>query len=470
MRRKDTFDVVNSMVAIAADAIAVFGGLVLATVVRFDSGWFALLYGRPDGLYAMYIPGAAIATIIFIFVFRAHGLYIRPQTGTFINKIPRLLKAVGAGVFITAVIAFAVKNEVDFSRLVIGLSVFTVSLVTVFERWIMFRLEWNMARHSGKINRVLILGSDSVALHIKRTIESEPMLRSKVEGFLRVDLEKADENIDQLDILGTFEDLEAMLDAGKIDQVILSGAKIGNDQIVNIILKCEKNLVEFNMVPDLFRILTSSMDVQSLNDIPMLGIGKWPLDNFWNRTCKRIEDVLGAVAGLLLASPVVLVAGILVKRESPGPMFYAQERCGEDGQTFKIIKLRTMREDAEKDTGPVFTAENDPRRTKIGGVLRRYNIDELPQLWNVLRGDMSLVGPRPERPHFVEQFKVDVGRYMSRHVSKPGMTGWAQVNGLRGNTSIQERVKYDLYYLENWSLALDFKIILRTFFTNKNAY
>ncbi len=418
----------------------------------------------------MYLPGAAVATFIFLFVFRAHGLYLRPQTGTYVNKIPRIFKATGAGVFITAVIAFAFKNEADFSRMVIGIAFLTVSILTVLERWIMFRIEWNMARHSRKFNKVLILGSDSVALHIKKTIENEPMLRSKVEGFLRVDLDKADEGIAKEEILGTLKDLDEMLEQGKVDQVILAGSGMGHDGIIDIIMKCEKSLVTFNMVPDLFRVLTSSMDFQSLNDIPMLGIAKWPLDNFWNRALKRTADLTGAALGLVLTSPLMLVCGFMVRRESPGPMFYSQERCGEDGRTFKIVKLRTMKVDAEKDTGPVFASESDPRRTKTGAFLRKHNLDELPQLWNVIKGEMSLVGPRPERPHFVEQFKDDIGRYMSRHVSKPGMTGWAQVNGLRGNTSIQERVKYDLYYLENWSLAFDFKILLRTFFAGENAY
>jgi lipopolysaccharide/colanic/teichoic acid biosynthesis glycosyltransferase len=166
----------------------------------------------------------------------------------------------------------------------------------------------------------------------------------------------------------------------------------------------------------------------------------------------------------------MLAAAVLIKRSSPGPVLYGQERCGERGRVFTLYKLRTMRTDAEEQTGPVFTAREDPRVTPVGAFLRRRNLDELPQLWNVLLGQMSLVGPRPERPHFVERFKEDISRYMWRHVSKPGMTGWAQVNGLRGNTSIQERIKYDLYYLENWSLALDFKILAKTFFARENAY
>jgi len=171
-----------------------------------------------------------------------------------------------------------------------------------------------------------------------------------------------------------------------------------------------------------------------------------------------------------LLSPFLAVVALLIKRDSPGPILYRQERCGENGKPFVLFKFRTMRLDAEAATGPVWAVENDPRRTRIGAFLRRHNLDEIPQLWNVLKGEMSLVGPRPERPCFVEQFKEGITRYMWRHVSKPGITGWAQVNGLRGNTDLQERVKYDLYYLENWSLAFDFKIIVKTFFSRKNAY
>jgi exopolysaccharide biosynthesis polyprenyl glycosylphosphotransferase len=229
-------------------------------------------------------------------------------------------------------------------------------------------------------------------------------------------------------------------------------------------------MVNFSMVPDLFNVLTGQVEVRQVGEVPLIGLRRWPLDRFWNRLLKRLEDVVGAVVGLLLSAPAMLVAAIMIKRESAGPIFYRQTRCGEGGRAFTIYKLRTMRADAEAGDGPGWTVENDPRRTRVGGLLRKWNIDELPQFWNVLKGEMSLVGPRPERPHYVEQFREEIGRYMWRHASKPGMTGWAQVNGLRGNTSIPERVKYDLYYLENWSLAFDFKILMQTFFHNRNAY
>jgi len=298
----------------------------------------------------------------------------------------------------------------------------------------------------------------------------EPTLRSQIVGFLGTADGETDGGISGEQVLGTVADLESILESRDVDQLIVTDGSLAHRRIVEILLLCEQRMVEFNMVPDLFRIMTTSMDVQSLNDIPLLGIGRWPLDVFWNRAVKRAEDIAGALVGLVLTAPIIAVAGALIKASSPGPVFYSQERCGEQGDPFTIYKLRTMRADAETDSGPVFAAREDDRTTRVGTFLRRHNLDELPQFWNVLTGRMSLVGPRPERPHFVETFKDDISRYMRRHVSKPGLTGWAQVNGLRGNSSIEGRVKYDLYYLENWSLAFDFKILAMTFFARENAY
>jgi exopolysaccharide biosynthesis polyprenyl glycosylphosphotransferase len=473
MRKQGRQDVLLSVAAVIADALAVLSGFIAATYIRFDSALSASIpvtRGRPEALYSLYMEGAAIAVVLYLFILRGQGMYVRPQTGSFLNKIPRLIKATAMGTMLTVVLAFAVKNDADFSRLVIGLSFFTIAFMLIFERYILFRAEWNLARHSLVKTRVLILGADAVGAHIARSIDREPLLRSKVIGFLRFGGEKDDESIASAMILGGMDQLDSLMEAKKADRIILSGSGLGHEKVVDLIMKCEQNLVEFNMVPDLFRILTSSMDVQSINDIPLLGIGKWPLDYFWNRAMKRIEDLVGSLICLLLALPVIAVAIACVKRESPGPGLYGQKRCGEDGHEFTIYKIRTMRVDAEQETGPVWAVENDDRCTRVGAFLRRHNLDELPQLWNVLMGDMSLIGPRPERPQFVEKFKEDINHYMWRHVSKPGMTGWAQINGLRGNTSIEERVKYDLYYLENWSLAFDFKILLRTFLATKNAY
>jgi exopolysaccharide biosynthesis polyprenyl glycosylphosphotransferase len=470
MRNRDSSDVILSTIAVVCDAAAVFGGLMFATWARFATDWIPLRHPAPANLYELYTLGAAIVTPVFLFVFMKQGLFIRPQTGSFIDKIPRIAKSAAVGTFISAVLAFAVQNEADFARLVIGLSFLSITFFVLLERYILYRIEWNLARHSNHRNNILLLGTDHVAVHVKHTFQQEPMLRANVTGFLRTSLETPDPEISKDQILGSVDELASLISSMQIDELVLTDARLHHDRIVQILLLCERNLITFKMVPDLFRIMTTSMDVQSLNDIPLLGISTWPLDKFWNRVMKRTEDILGAVVGLILSTPIIAIAAILVKRSSPGPVFYRQERCGEAGRSFTLYKLRTMPVDAEAKSGPVWTTENDDRRTPIGSFLRQYNLDELPQFWNVLRGDMSLIGPRPERPHFVEQFKEDIGRYMWRHVSKPGLTGWAQVNGLRGNTDLSERIKYDLFYLENWSISFDFKILGKTLFARKNAY
>lgn len=459
--------------AVIGDACAVFGGFLLATWVRFDSGWVPVFLGRDPHLYVKYAQGAALAALAFLLIFRSLGLYMRPQLGRFESRIPRLVRACGLGLITSTVLAFVVKNILPYSTLVLGMSLLTVTLLVLLERYLLFRIELHYLRHSPAVNHCLILGTDEVAAHLKRSIEKEPGLRTRVAGFLRTDSSDAHADIPPDMIKGTIDELVNFAQesaALHLEQVILTDAAIEHRRIIDIILLCERHLITFNMVPDLFRILTGSMDVQGIGGVPLLGVSKWPLDVFWNRVIKRIEDVAGAIAGLILTTPIIAVAALLIRRESPGPVLYVQERCGEDGQVFKLYKLRTMQMGAETQTGPVFTVENDPRTTRIGARLRSWNVDELPQFWNVLKGDMSLVGPRPERPHFVEKFKEDISRYMWRHVSKPGLTGWAQVNGLRGNTSVSERIKYDLYYLENWSLAFDFKILAKTLLARENAY
>ncbi len=471
MRLHDTSDAKFSSLAVLVDALTVFGGFLLATWIRFDSGWIPLFRDSPPArLYFMYGWGAAIATFALLFLFRNLGLYVRPQHGVFSNYIPRLVRAVFLGMLLTTAIAFAVRTNPTFSRLTVVLACGIVLALVLIERALLFRAEISLARHSTHLNRVLIVGVNDVAAHLRRALHREPRLRSQVVAFLRTDDQPPDPGLPAELILGATADMEGLLKSVRATQVIVTDSRMPHTALVELIVTCERALVTFNMVPDLARIMTGGMDMHTVDDIPLLGVSRWPLDLFWNRIAKRAEDIFGAAFGLLFVSPFIAAAAIAIKRTSPGPVFHAQERCGQNGRPFTIYKLRTMGDDAEKETGPVWTVKDDPRVTPLGGWLRRNNLDELPQLWNVLRGDMSLVGPRPERPAFVEKFKDDIDKYMWRHVVRPGMTGWAQVNGLRGNTSIEERIKYDLYYLENWSLALDFKILLKTLFSRKNAY
>jgi Undecaprenyl-phosphate glucose phosphotransferase len=387
-----------------------------------------------------------------------------------VEKIPRIIRANLIGLVLTLALAGIIRTEPPYSRMALGISFLTLCYVMILLRYIMFQLEIQLARMQTEVNRVAIIGVDSVAYRLRQSMEHDPRFRARVVAFFPVGDAPRDPSIPPALLRDGLEGLDAMVAENEVDQVVVTETNLTHDQMIDIIGLCERFLVDFHLVPDLFRLLTSSVEVRNINGIPVLGVGRWPLDYLWNRIAKRTEDLVGASLGLLIAAPIIAAAAVLIRRESPGPVLYRQERCGVRGNPFTMYKLRSMRADAEPATTPAWTTADDHRRTRIGAFLRERNLDELPQLWNVLKGEMSLVGPRPERPFFVDQFRQELGSYMWRHIYKPGMTGWAQVNGLRGDTSIRDRIKHDLFYLENWSLTLDFKILLRTLFSRENAY
>lgn len=261
-------------------------------------------------------------------------------------------------------------------------------------------------------------------------------------------------------VIGKPEDLPQLIDDLSVDEVIIALPEISRLDLMQITAWCQRGKVNVKIFPDLFAYMQGTMTVDELGGIPLINVRDVALRG-WKLSLKRGLDVAGAAGGLVVLSPLMLMLAILIKLESPGPVFFSQERAGLDGLPFPMLKFRSMRKNAESK-GPGWTVKGDPRVTRIGKFLRTTNLDELPNLINVLFGHMSLVGPRPEQTHFVQQFREKIPRYMERHREKAGMTGWAQVNGLRGDTSIEERIKYDLWYVENWSLWLDIKIIIRT--------
>src|ERR1035437_468864 len=265
-----------------------------------------------------------------------------------------------------------------------------------------------------------------------------------------------------LPVLGTLDAIGAIVASHQIDDVVVAMHGLSEQQLFELVTQCSNEKVNIKVFPNLFQFMTSGVNIGDLNGLPLISVKDVALRG-WNLTLKRGMDLVGSTAALVILSPIMLAIAFLIKLTSPdGPVFLIQERVGLDGRPFPIIKFRTMQPDAEKDTGAVWATPDDPRRTRIGSFLRKYSIDESPQFINVLIGDMSLVGPRPERPVFVETFRRTIPRYFDRHREKAGLTGWAQVNGLRGNTSIEERTAYDLWYVENWSLWLDIKICLKT--------
>ncbi len=274
---------------------------------------------------------------------------------------------------------------------------------------------------------------------------------------------------DEVPVLGPYEGLRSTLRSSGADLVMVVDGTLDRHQMLELAETCGREFVDFKLVPSCFQILVSGLQLESIHGMPVLGIGKMPLHHAFNNAAKRTVDILGSICGMILFAPVMAAFAALVYMESPGSVIYRQRRIGLNGRPFFIYKIRSMKLDAEAAGTPGWTVKDDPRRLKIGEFMRAWNVDELPQFWNVLIGDMSLVGPRPERPELIEGFKEEIPHYNVRHNIKPGVTGWSQVNGLRGDTCLRERVKFDLDYIENWTFTLDFQILLMTLYKRGGA-
>jgi len=270
-------------------------------------------------------------------------------------------------------------------------------------------------------------------------------------------------------VLGSYEGLRPILRSSGADVVMVVEGTLDRHQMLELAETCGREFIDFKLVPSCFQILVSSLQLESFHGMPVLGLGKMPLHHAFNNAAKRTVDIVGSILGMIVFAPIMAVFATLVYLESPGSVIYRQRRIGLNGRPFDIYKIRSMKLDAEVKGTPGWTVKDDPRRLKIGALIRAWNIDELPQFWNVLRGEMSLVGPRPERPELIEDFKEEIPHYNVRHNIKPGVTGWAQVNGLRGDTCLRERVKFDLDYIENWNFTLDLQIMFMTLYKRGGA-
>jgi Undecaprenyl-phosphate glucose phosphotransferase len=308
---------------------------------------------------------------------------------------------------------------------------------------------------------VLVVGAGELGRQVVERLQQHQEYGFRVVGFLDDDPGKQKRKILGVPVLGTTHDLEGAVREEDVDQVVLALPLSAHHRTVQLIRRAGQLLVEVKVVPDLLQYYVLRAGVEDLDGLPVINLTHVPLAG-WNDMVKRGFDILGASLLLLGTSWLFPIIAWLIKREDGGPVFYSQVRMGLDGRSFKLWKFRSMRVDAEADGQAHWTRNRDPRVTRIGAFLRRTNLDELPQLINVLKGDMSLVGPRPERPEFVERFRERYPEYMARHRVRAGLTGWAQVNGLRGDTSIRKRIAADLYYIENWSLGLDLKILWLT--------
>ncbi|MBN2005253.1 MAG: undecaprenyl-phosphate glucose phosphotransferase [Anaerolineae bacterium] len=421
-----------------------------------------------------YVPMLWIHTFSLIGVFFFARLYRLTQDSR-TDEFYAVVVAVTLGTLIGVALASLSLRDFyigrEYSRVMIAYAWFFSILLAMsgrlFNAWLRKRL---VLAGWGR-RRALIVGTGDVARMILQNLLWKPELGYEAVGVVSMS-ESPEVSLLGVAVVGMAARLSEIIEEREVDEVIIAlPEETSHRDILWLISECERGRVTIRVYPDLFQIMAGPVSIGEMGGLPLLTVRDIAMTG-WRRAAKRAMDIVGSAAALVVLSPFMMLFAILIKLESPGAVFYVQERMGLDAKPFPILKFRSMRVDAEKH-GPGWTVENDPRRTKFGTLLRKTNIDEWPQFINVLLGDMSLVGPRPERPVYVEQFRRSIPRYMDRHREKAGLTGWAQVNGYRGDTSIAERTKYDLWYIENWSLWLDIKILIRTglhFLHSPNAY
>lgn len=361
----------------------------------------------------------------------------------------------------------------EFSREVSLLFAAFGLLLLLFERYAIRSTLHYLRANGYNQKHLLIIGAGPVGMEFARKVRVNRDFGYNIVGFLDDDEAKHDHSVMGKPVLGGCDSLAELLGNELVDEVVVALPLSAYRKHAGIVEECEKAGVRIRIIPDYNKLLPCNPVIEEFDGIPLLNVRSIPLDDPFNRSLKRLFDILFAIAAIFAAGPLMIVIALGVKFTSPGPVFFRQERVGLNNRPFNMLKFRSMRVASDNSSATVWTTANDPRKTKFGTFLRKTSLDELPQFINVLLGNMSVVGPRPERPYFVEQFKEEIPKYMVKHQVKPGITGWAQVNGWRGDTSIEKRIECDIYYIENWDLLFDVKIVLMTIFKgliNKNAY
>ncbi|MDG2303877.1 MAG: undecaprenyl-phosphate glucose phosphotransferase [Candidatus Binatia bacterium] len=456
---------------VGADLLMIGLSFVVAYALRFYVPLVPVTKGVPPA--ENYLALLPVVFAIWGLVFQAHGLY-DPMRGASESSERRLIIRASslAMLIFTAVSFLGIEKAFSLSRLTLLFFYVLVTGAVVLERAALREVLREARRCGYNLRHVLIVGDGELGRAVQERMVRHPEFGLKVRGFLAEDHLRVGGFVGSTPICGQWDELEEIVERDDIDQVVFAIPFESLPELGGLIKKLDEAAVDVKVVPDVDRFVSLRSGIEEFGGLPLISLRATPLMG-WSRVAKRAMDFCLAVMVLVLLSPFLLLIAAAVRLSTPGPALFAQDRMGLDGRVFRVWKFRTMGVDAEADTGPVWATENDPRRTTVGRVLRRFSLDELPQLLNVLRGEMSLVGPRPERPVFIEDFRSRVPKYMLRHMVQAGMTGWAQVNGWRGNTSIEQRIEHDLYYIENWSLRLDLKILVLTFvrgFAGKNAY
>ena len=463
------------------DTVLAVTAFALAYLVRFETGLIEAPKGQPP--FAQYLALMPFVGLLAPAAFNLVGAYRLRRDRTRVDDFFSVL--VGTVLLATMItlgtLYFQVYQANDLaqqqglyevSRIVLLLFVATNVTLTYLSRETIRTLMRQRFKAGIGLKRVLVAGTGDLARHVADRLVEHSELGYQLVGFVDDSATSDTLGYRGFPLYGPLRETEEVITRERIDQLYVALPLAELQKMLHLIEVANREGVDVKVVPDLLQFIALRARLEDFDGVPIININDVPLQGLRSTVKRSIDIVVSLSALVVLAAPFAIIA-LAIRLNSPGPVFYRQERMGLDRRQFMVLKFRSMHQNAEEDSGPVWTREDDPRRTTVGAVLRRFSLDELPQLVNVLWGEMSLVGPRPERPFFVEQFKERVPQYMLRHKVKSGMTGWAQVNGWRGNTSIEKRIEYDLYYIENWSVGLDFKIlwltVIRGFF-HRHAY
>lgn len=454
---------------VVLDGMTIVASYMLAWYIRFRTGIFVqdpwtLSLGKYMQLLVLIVPGF----LILYYMFR---LYEPKRVLGRRLEAWRVVQANVLGVMVLILLLYLVR-QFDISRTMLFVFACVDIFMGVLERNIVRYIIRRMRKKGYNLKHIILVGYSRAAEQYIDRIMVNPEWGYYVRGILDDNMPHGME-YKGIKVLGSIENLDIILPQNRLDEIVITLGLAEYHKLEKIVGMCEKSGVHTKFIPDYNNIIPTKPYTEDIQGIPVINIRHVPLNNALNAIVKRLMDIFGSLFAIILFSPVMLAVALTIKITDPGPLIFKQERIGLKNKPFYMYKFRSMIMQKESDEEKGWTRKNDPRVTPIGHFIRKTSIDELPQLFNILKGDMSLVGPRPERPQFVEKFKEEIPRYMIKHQVRPGLTGWAQVNGYRGDTSIRRRIECDLYYIENWTLGFDLKIIILTFFKgfiNKNAY
>ena len=451
------------------DAVVLVLSYFLAWLIRFVGPMAATAVRTRS--FQQYMMMLILIVPVYLLLYQAFTLYTPMRMQGRRLVLANIVKANSLGLLIL-MFTFYMVDEGDFSRSTY-IMFYVINIVLQWAvRMLIFTLLKDMREKGLNQKQMICVGYSRAAEEYIDRVQANPQWGYVIQGILD-DNTPAGTEYKGIKVLGRIENLNVILPENQMDEIAITLGLSEYYRLEEIVALCEKSGVHTKFIPDYNKIIPTKPYTEDILGLPVINIRYVPLNNTFNALIKRAMDIVGSIVGIIVTSPLMLLMCLIIKLTSPGPLIYKQERVGLHNQTFWMYKFRSMEVQPESEEKKAWTVKNDPRVTPVGKFMRHTSIDELPQLFNILKGNMSLVGPRPERPFFVEKFREEIPRYMVKHQVRPGLPGWSQVNGYRGDTSIRKRIECDLYYIENWSIGFDIKIIFLTFFKgfiNKNAY